>query len=538
MKFPYIKWHCLNVEHWDIQENVDNTERLLLPCFCFDIRAVLFIIGFKSLKFGGYKTYERWKTELEGWKLVTKVEKKAQALTVALSFGEDSEVRDKVFSELDITELHADDGLTKLIENLDKWYKKDELSGAYESWSKFYKYKRNEDCAIEAYILEFLKRYKVVKKFKIEIPNSVLAFILLDCAGLEYRDKQLVLTAVNFNEPDKLLDQMVSALKKFFGAQGASAKFGVSSSSSISIKPEPVYATEDVNIMNRNKRFESSRGRYSSGGASNRGNVRKNYSDARGNIHKCFECGSQYHYRNVCPRKVYEMKSDQKCNEKSEEECYLTIEKMDTRKMVAESLNCAVLDSACSSTVCGLDWLNCFLETLTDEDLQKVVEEKSTMSFKFGDGSVVKSLKRVIFPAVLAGERCKIKTDVIDSDIPLLFGKPSMKKAKVKTDLENDCAIVLGKHVDLECTASGHYCIPISDFKKGNQQIHQVLIMEESCVDQSAIEKEVIKLHKQFGHPSSKRLNQLLKDAGMRKSIKQSQTLPLEIKTHLKYFYL
>ena len=133
--------------------------------------------------------------------------------------------------------------------------------------------------------------------------------------------------------------------------------------------------------MNRNKRFESSWGRYSSGGASNRGNVRKNYSDARGNIHKCFECGSQYHYKNMCPRKVYEMKSDQKCNEKSDEECYLTIEKMDTRKMVAESLNCAVLDSACSSTVCGLDWLNCFLETLTDEDLQKVVEEKSTMSF-------------------------------------------------------------------------------------------------------------------------------------------------------------
>ena len=465
-------------------------------------------------KFGGDKTYERWKTELEGWSLVTKVEKRAQALTIALSFGEGSEVRDKVFSELNINELHAEDGMKKLIENLDKWYKKDELSDAHESWGKFYEYKRNEDCTIEAYILEFLKRYKALKKFKIEIPNSVLAFILLDCAGLECRDKQLVLTAVNYNEPEKLLDQMSSALKKFFGAHGASAKFGDCSSSAISIKPEPVYATEDVNIMNKNKRFEPSRGRYNYGGSSNRGNVRRNHSDARGNTNKCFECGSQYHYRNMCPRRVYEMKSDQKWNEKSEE-CYLTIEQKDTRKMVADSLNCAVLDSACSSTVCGLDWLNCFLDTLTDDDLQKVVEEKSNMSFKFGDGSVVKSLKKVIFPAVLAGERCKIKTDVIDSDIPLLFGKPSMKKAKVKIDLENDCAIVLGKHVDLECTASGHYCIPISDFEKGNQEIHQVFLMEESGADQNDIEKKVIKLHKQFGHPSSKRLNQLLKDAGI-----------------------
>ena len=91
-----------------------------------------------------------------------------------------------------------------------------------------------------------------------------------------------------------------------------------------------------------------------------------------------------------------------------------------------------------------------------------------------------------------------------------------MKKAKVKIDLENDCTIVLGKQVELECTASGHYFIPISDFEKGNQQIHQILMMEDSCVDQNDIEKQVIKLHKQFGHPSGKRLNQLLKDAGIR----------------------
>ena len=109
-------------------------------------------------KFGGDKTYERWKTEIEGWKLVTKVEKKSQAITVALSFDEGSEVRDKVFSELDINELHVEEGLKKLIENLDKWYLKDNLSSAYESWSNFYKFKRSENCSMETYILEFLKK--------------------------------------------------------------------------------------------------------------------------------------------------------------------------------------------------------------------------------------------------------------------------------------------------------------------------------------------------------------------------------------------
>ena len=90
-----------------------------------------------------------------------------------------------------------------------------------------------------------------------------------------------------------------------------------------------------------------------------------------------------------------------------------------------------------------------------------------------------------------------------------------MKKAKVKIDLENDCAMVLGKQVDLDCTASGHYCIPISDFKGGNQHIHQVLLMEEKGISLKEIEKQALKLHRQFGHPSSRRMNQLLKDAGI-----------------------
>ena len=111
--------------------------------------------------------------------------------------------------------------------------KKDDLSSAYEACSDFYKFTRNDDCTIESYILEFLKRYKTVKKFKIVIPNCVLAFILLDCAGLVHRDKQLVLTAVNFEELDLLLDQMGAALKKYFKAQGASANLGDTNSSTI-----------------------------------------------------------------------------------------------------------------------------------------------------------------------------------------------------------------------------------------------------------------------------------------------------------------
>ena len=54
-----------------------------------------------------------------------------------------------------------------------------------------------------------------------------------------------------------------------------------------------------------------------------------------------------------------------------------------------------------------------------------------------------------------------IKTDVVDSDIPLLLSRSAMKKAGVKMDLENDSAAIFCKDVALNLTISRHYCIPI-----------------------------------------------------------------------------
>ena len=204
--------------------------------------------------FGGGKSYESWLCELQAWQVITNVAKKKQAVAIALSF-EESEVRQRVFHEIKLEELHADDGLDKLLEHLDKWYKKDKLSGAYDAWNNFDKYTKEGNESIETYIFEYQKRCKSLEKHSIDIPKCVLAFKLLDCAGLEHREKQLVLTAVDYSEPDKLLDQMINALKKFFGNSGVQASTSKQSNScAIKIKSEPGYVTEEVNVVNRYQR--------------------------------------------------------------------------------------------------------------------------------------------------------------------------------------------------------------------------------------------------------------------------------------------
>jgi hypothetical protein len=88
-----------------------------------------------------------------------------------------------------------------------------------------------------------------------------------------------------------------------------------------------------------------------------------------------------------------------------------------------------------------------------------------------------------------------------------------MKEAKMKLDLENDTAEVFEKRVPLNFTSSGHYCIPIS-------RVQECCSIEEVCmVDLSSCtvkkrKEMIVKLHRQFSHPSKEKFTRLLKDAG------------------------
>ena len=104
-----------------------------------------------------------------------------------------------------------------------------------------------------------------------------------------------------------------------------------------------------------------------------------------------------------------------------------------------------------------------------------------------------------------------IRADVVDSDIPLLLSKDSMKKAKIKLDLENDQAEIFGEIINLDCISSGHYCILLC----------KTSILVEECMfsldskDMKEKEKLIIKVHKQFPHPTMKKMTALMIDAGV-----------------------
>ena len=144
----------------------------------------------------------------------------------------------------------------------------------------------------------------------------------------------------------------------------------------------------------------------------------------------------------------------------------------------------------------------------------------------------------MILPCVITDIEVSIITDVVNSDIPLLLSKDAMKKAGTCLNFEDDTVTMLKKKIPLSCTSSGHYYIPITRPLPDKHKFKQVpFIKEISSKNMAKKIKIATKLHRQFSHPSSKKLCASVKNAGVTdpEFIKILQTLPNSCELCIRY---
>ena len=185
---------------------------------------------------------------------------------------------------------------------------------------------------------------------------------------------------------------------------------------------------------------------------------------------------------------------------------------------LGETFNFAILDSGCTRTVCGREWISVLEKSLSPTERRAMENSRclSSRSFRFGDGSSEGTVK---VPASLVGTNVLIETDVVDQDIPMLLKREAMKTAATNIDFVKEEVYMLGRKQKLVITSTGHYCIPLSrnmvlDDVSGSPST--VLFTNESCLENEADAKKIAKkLHEQFAHPSSRRLIKLIKDGGV-----------------------
>ena len=79
----------------------------------------------------------------------------------------------------------------------------------------------------------------------------------------------------------------------------------------------------------------------------------------------------------------------------------------------------------------------------------KVKEYPGVKAFKLSGGNKLQLLTSFEIQAFLAGEDVMIRSDAVDSEVPIHLSVKSMKNAKVKLDQKNDTAEIIGQNVSL-----------------------------------------------------------------------------------------
>ena len=117
-------------------------------------------------------------------------------------------------------------------------------------------------------------------------------------------------------------------------------------------------------------------------------------------------------------------------------------------------VNYALVDCACPTTVAGQNWIMKFIGRLSMEDKQKVKLFKSQKVFKFGGGERRNSKCILEFPCCLGGLNIKLRSEVIDADLPLLLGNNSLEKAEAILDIGKRKIQLFNKILSMSSTSS------------------------------------------------------------------------------------
>lgn len=282
--------------------------------------------------FGKGKNYEHFKQELLAWREITDLSKAKQGIAVALSLpdNDESQIREKVFDQLQIDELKCVDGFNVLLQFLDQHLAKDDLTDSLEKFEDFEDFKRLDGQSINEFVAIFDSKYRKIEKKNMPLPPEILAFKLLKKANISKEEKLLVLTGMNYGNRKTLYEEAKKSLKKF------KANDDDRSSQRNSIKLEPAFlaANEEALLaagytktrrkMERN--YNRDRGCSWNGGNLTQSHLRENRTgepDKKnkgltkkinptgpdGRLLTCKSCGSFRHMLRACPDSWENMKN-------------------------------------------------------------------------------------------------------------------------------------------------------------------------------------------------------------------------------------
>ena len=451
--------------------------------------------------------YDVWKRHVSDWQGLTGTPPQERGAAIRLVLeGKALQAAQHVSDE----DIWSKNGVNKLLQELDRVYIPDSRIRKFKILDGLYTMARPAEKPVCDHVTEFADQYLQVQQAGSRMEDDQLAFLLLSTCRLPPEKCELVMGSLKKNgkityqdTKDTLntifMSAALAANKSTSSATSASDMLMTNNSSTESTENATLYGasrqSRERGRSSGGRNFSSNRSRsLSSRGNFGRGAARSasvsggelNPLSYDGTPRRCFRCNATDHYIASCKARVrpnfvprgggFGSRRDfarnwgprERVNREHEVNfSYLFVgcassEENKLSQLLKDSMGYAVLDSGCANSVAGEEWFRHYEKQLSVGDKLEIQIGPSDQCYTFGDGKMVKSLRKVTFPCWFGGTRGNFTIDVVPCQIPLLMSRKSMSRANMVVDFGKDEATVHGRTIKLKVTRSGHYALPVS----------------------------------------------------------------------------
>ena len=244
--------------------------------------------------------------------------------------------------------------MDKLVKKLRELCRVSQDQAMYSAYEKFETFQRPETITITEYTNESEHLNQKLMTYKITLPSAVLVYQLLKNAKLPKDKRDLARATV----AEFTYDAMKTKIKAIYD-HCVKSKASSEETSDIQVEAKRHILIEDMAdkaVVEEGARFSS---RTDNNRDQNNSQQRQNRPGPDGKPTKCIVCESIFHYARGCPDN----------NKPTLQEHYVwyftkEIKQCFLGQVVSETLNCALIDTGCSTTVCSKNWLQCYVDTL------------------------------------------------------------------------------------------------------------------------------------------------------------------------------
>lgn len=502
--------------------------------------------------------YQAWKKEIAAWQIITDLEPEKRGISIFL-FGLEGIYKDLV-SKLEISTLNSKDGVRSIEKVLDRYCQSTEAHRAYSAFERVHRYKRSPGRPIGEALIEFDTLVLDLFKVNIELPTTVLAYLVLHAMNIGDNNVKLARSTIT----ELTYECMVEKVKAITDAQSCGEKGVTHQISDLELgdvsdrdtKTEPsnedsaadtLYARQNWSRNRGSGGYRRSRGgrfgrqsgasntysnrkcyhcgspehlsydcKFNNNQRSDNRNYNRNYNNRNYNnnsANRCFKCNDDSHFSYACPNN-----NSKEHSETGAVNIVLlqsSFKSITNQQFLGDTFGHAVVDSGAKSNVVGSVWVDQFIETLSGDELKEVTEERCVTKYRFGDGQEVLSDVKIKLPVVIGGVKQSLTASVVSKELPLLLSFESLNR--------NQCVIDFGRLVmkvgrltiQLKRTSeSGHLLLPLLPITSDTRLILHVRDLERLSIKDK--EKKMLKLHKQMSHASAESLHRLLTTSGLK----------------------